>query len=159
MRARVVSEIDGAIEAARREAEKAFGEARCCSRNTSKGAPRRGSDSGRRAAGTWFTFPSAIVLCSAAIRRSSRNAFFAPVNEELRRKMGEAAVAIGRAIGYTNAGTVEFFLRPRAGIYFVEVNTRLQVEHPVTEMVTGLIWSGCRSRLPKAARCRSHSPI
>jgi acetyl-CoA carboxylase biotin carboxylase subunit len=57
---------------------------------------------------------------------------------DLRGRMGEAAVAVGRAIGYTNAGTVEFILGPSGEFYFIEVNTRLQVEHPVTEMITGL---------------------
>ncbi len=56
----------------------------------------------------------------------------------LRAQMGEAAVAIGRAIGYTNAGTVEFIVDPAGRFYFLEVNTRLQVEHPITECVTGL---------------------
>lgn len=60
------------------------------------------------------------------------------LNDELRRKMGEAAVSIGRAIGYTNAGTVEFLLAPSGEFFFIEVNTRIQVEHPVTELVTGL---------------------
>ncbi len=56
----------------------------------------------------------------------------------LRNRMGEAAVRCGKAIGYTNAGTVEFILAPDHSFYFLEVNTRLQVEHPVTECVTGL---------------------
>jgi len=56
----------------------------------------------------------------------------------LRKQMGEAAVRCGQAIGYQNAGTVEFILAPDRSFYFLEVNTRLQVEHPVTEFVTGL---------------------
>jgi acetyl-CoA carboxylase biotin carboxylase subunit len=55
----------------------------------------------------------------------------------LREKMGAAAVAIGKAIGYSNAGTVEFIVG-KDGFYFLEVNTRLQVEHPITECITGL---------------------
>src|SRR5207244_3321649 len=55
-----------------------------------------------------------------------------------RMRIGAAAVTAGRAIGYRNAGTVEFVLAPDGRFYFLEVNTRLQVEHPVTEEITGL---------------------
>jgi propionyl-CoA carboxylase alpha chain len=60
------------------------------------------------------------------------------VDAALRQALGEAAVAAGKVIGYTGAGTVEFVLDASGDFWFLEVNTRLQVEHPVTEMVTGL---------------------
>jgi len=60
------------------------------------------------------------------------------VDDAMRRKMGEVAVRVAKAAGYTNAGTVEFLADQERNFYFLEMNTRLQVEHPVTELVTGL---------------------
>jgi acetyl-CoA carboxylase biotin carboxylase subunit len=60
------------------------------------------------------------------------------ITQETRQKMGDAAVAACKAIAYDNAGTVEFIVAPDQSFYFLEVNTRLQVEHPITEEVTGL---------------------
>ncbi|MBK8047022.1 MAG: acetyl-CoA carboxylase biotin carboxylase subunit [Anaerolineales bacterium] len=57
---------------------------------------------------------------------------------DLRQRMGDAAVAAVKATGYTNAGTLEFLVDPHHNFYFLEMNTRLQVEHPVTELVTGV---------------------
>ncbi len=60
------------------------------------------------------------------------------LTETRRHAMGQAAVRIAKAAGYRNAGTVEFLLDPRGDFFFMEMNTRIQVEHPVTEMVTGV---------------------
>ena len=60
------------------------------------------------------------------------------ISDELRRQMGETAVRAAKAVGYENAGTIEFLLDKDKNFYFMEMNTRIQVEHPVTEMVTGM---------------------
>jgi len=60
------------------------------------------------------------------------------VDPDMRRRMGEIAVRVAQAAGYTNAGTVEFLVDQQKNFYFLEMNTRLQVEHPVTELITGL---------------------
>ena len=62
----------------------------------------------------------------------------AAVSPELREKMGHAAVTAAKAAGYVNAGTIEFLLEPDGKFWFMEMNTRIQVEHPVTEWVTGI---------------------
>ena len=62
----------------------------------------------------------------------------AALSEELRQKMGDAAVKAAKAAGYKNAGTIEFLLEKNGNFYFMEMNTRIQVEHPVTECVTGI---------------------
>src|SRR6185369_13498798 len=59
------------------------------------------------------------------------------VDEDLRQRMGAAAIAAARAVDYVGAGTIEFLLDQDGSFYFMEMNTRIQVEHPVTEMVTG----------------------
>lgn len=60
------------------------------------------------------------------------------ISQELRQKMGEAAIKAAKAVSYENAGTIEFLLEKNDNFYFMEMNTRIQVEHPVTEWVTGV---------------------
>jgi acetyl-CoA carboxylase biotin carboxylase subunit len=60
------------------------------------------------------------------------------VDDVLRNKLGETAIRVARSVGYSNAGTMEFLVDKNKNFYFMEVNARLQVEHPVTELVTGI---------------------
>ena len=70
-------------------------------------------------------------------QKVSKNLLFA-VSPEMRQRMGETAVRAAQAAAYANAGTIEFLADARSNFYFLEMNTRLQVEHPITEVVTGL---------------------
>src|SRR5699024_6970612 len=60
------------------------------------------------------------------------------ISKRTREKMGEAAVTAAKALGYTNAGTIEFLVDEQENFYFLEMNTRIQVEHPITEEITGI---------------------
>ena len=71
------------------------------------------------------------------------------ISADLRRRMGVVAVAAARAANYTNAGTIEFLIDDSNNFYFMEMNTRLQVEHPVTEFVTGYDLVNGRSASPR----------
>ena len=62
----------------------------------------------------------------------------AALSQDLREEMGKAALKAAKAVGYQNAGTVEFILDSKGAFYFIEMNTRIQVEHPITEMITGV---------------------
>ena len=135
---RDVRELQEAIEAARREAEKAFGDGTLLLEKYIDGARHvevqiLGDHHGNLI--HLFERECSIQRRHQKVIEESPSPALSP---ELRQRICEAAVAAGRAIGYTNAGTVEFILAPSGEFYFIEVNTRLQVEHPVTEMTTGL---------------------
>ena len=135
---REASQLQGAIESARREAEKAFGDGtllleKYIDRARHVEVQILGDNHGNLI--HLFERECSIQRRHQKIIEESPSP---AVSEDLRRRICEAAVAAGRVIGYTNAGTVEFILAPSGEFYFIEVNTRLQVEHPVTEMITGL---------------------
>ncbi|MDX2040449.1 MAG: acetyl-CoA carboxylase biotin carboxylase subunit [Acidobacteriota bacterium] len=134
---RTEHEIADAIESARRESEKAFGNSALLLEKFVETARHvevqlLGDQHGNLV--HLFERDCSLQRRHQKVIEESPSA---AVNDELRARMGEAAVKVGRAIGYSNAGTVEFILTPNGEFYFIEINTRLQVEHPVTEAVTG----------------------
>jgi 3-methylcrotonyl-CoA carboxylase alpha subunit len=130
-------ELQGAVESAQREAEKAFGDARVfLERYLTRPRHVEIQIFGDARGGAVHLFERE---CSVQ-RRHQKIAEESPspgLDADLRARMGEAAVRAAQAIGYENAGTVEFILDAERSFYFLEVNTRLQVEHPITELVTG----------------------
>ena len=80
-----------------------------------------------------------FCLCDRSYQKVIEEAPAPHMTEELRESMGKAAVQAAKAVGYAGAGTVEFILDADSNYYFMEMNTRLQVEHPVTEMITGKV--------------------
>ena len=74
------------------------------------------------------------------------------VTPELRERLMAAAVAIGRAAHYTSAGTIEFLVDANGEFYFLEMNTRLQVEHPITEAVTGIDFVRAQIEIARGAK-------
>ncbi|MEO8250970.1 MAG: biotin carboxylase N-terminal domain-containing protein [Chloroflexota bacterium] len=134
---RDLSSLTDELAAARREAQRAFGDDRLILERLLEGARHveiqllcdnhgHGVHLGERDCSTQRRNQKVIEESPAP-----------SVMPELRVRMGEAALTVAAAVGYTNAGTVEFLLTNAGEFFFVEMNTRLQVEHPVTEAVTG----------------------
>ena len=133
---RAAGELQAQLESARREAKKAFGDDRLLLERYIE-EPRHVEvqvfGDGRGEIVHLFERDCSIQRRHQKVVEESPAPHY---SEELRRKMTSAAIAAARGVDYRNAGTVEFILTPQNEFYFLEMNTRLQVEHPVTELVT-----------------------
>ena len=135
---RDVGELEGAIQAAQREAAAAFGDGTVF---LERFLERPRHIEVQIFGDSYGTVTHLFERECSIQRRYQKILEEAPspaVEGPLRDRMGEAAVTAGRALSYVGAGTVEFVLDQDGSFYFLEVNTRLQVEHPVTELVTGI---------------------
>ncbi|HXG42474.1 MAG TPA: acetyl-CoA carboxylase biotin carboxylase subunit, partial [Dehalococcoidia bacterium] len=127
-----------AVESARREAQRAFGDGRLLLEKAMVGVRHVEVQVLADAHGHYVHLGERDCSLQRRHQKVVEEAPSPAVDEALRRRLGEAALAVARAAGYVNAGTVEFLLDSQGNFYFLEMNTRLQVEHGVTELVTGL---------------------
>src|SRR5438477_380185 len=135
---REASEMDASLDAARRESKNAFGDDAVYVEKYIVG-PRHVEI--QVLGDTFGTMLSLNERECSVQRRHQKMIEEAPsiaVTPDIRRAMGDTAVRAAKAAGYVNAGTCEFLLDGDGQFYFLEMNTRLQVEHPVTELVTGI---------------------
>lgn len=133
-----IEELDAAIEGASREAEKSFGDGSLLIEKYFPTAKHIEFQIFGDAHGNHTHFFERECSLQRRYQKVVEESPSPSLNNELRQQMGDAAVAAAKSINYTGAGTVEFILDANGNFYFLEVNTRLQVEHPVTEETTGL---------------------
>jgi acetyl/propionyl-CoA carboxylase alpha subunit len=132
------AELSGEVEAARREAAAAFGDDTVFLERFAPAARHVEIQILGDRAGTVVSLHERDCSIQRRHQKVIEEAPSPALDPDLRERMGAAAVAAGGALGYVGAGTVEFLLSAEREFFFLEVNTRLQVEHPVTELVTGL---------------------
>jgi acetyl-CoA carboxylase biotin carboxylase subunit len=135
---RAPDELPALLEAARREAKNAFGDDAVYVEKYIVGPRHVEIQVLGDTHGTMLSLGERECSIQRRHQKMIEEAPSVAVTPELRRRMGETAVRAARAAGYVNAGTCEFLLDRDGNFYFLEMNTRLQVEHPVTELVTGI---------------------
>jgi acetyl-CoA carboxylase biotin carboxylase subunit len=135
---REAHELPGALEAARREAQTAFGDDTIYLERVIENARHIEFQVLADEFGNVIHLGERECSIQRRHQKMIEEAPSVALDDELRRQMGDVAVRAARAAGYVNTGTVEFLLSPNYNFYFLEMNTRLQVEHPVTEVVTGV---------------------
>ncbi len=133
-----LADLPAAMAAARREAMRAFGDDRVYLERLILGARHVEIQLLADTAGRVIHLGERDCSLQRRHQKVLEEAPSPAVTAELRREMGKAAVNAARELGYVSAGTVEFLLAPDGTYHFLEMNTRLQVEHPVTELVTGI---------------------
>jgi acetyl-CoA carboxylase biotin carboxylase subunit len=131
-------DIAGALDAARRESKNAFGDDAVYVEKYIEGPRHVEIQVLGDSQGTMISLGERECSVQRRHQKMIEEAPSPAVQPELRRTMGDAAVRFAKAAGYTNAGTCEFLLARDGSFYFLEMNTRIQVEHPVTELVTGI---------------------
>ncbi len=132
------SDLGRSLAAARREATKAFDDDRLYLEKAIQGARHIEIQILADAHGNVIHLDERECSIQRRHQKLIEEAPSPAMNEELRQRMGLVAIKAAEAVGYTNAGTVEFLLDAQENYYFLEMNTRLQVEHPVTESITGV---------------------
>ena len=133
-----IEEMPNLIQSARREAESAFGDGNVYLEKLVEGARHIEIQILADMHGNVIYLGERECSLQRRHQKLLEEAPSSFVDEELRQKMGEVAVKAAKAVDYVNAGTIEFLVDKDKNFYFLEMNTRLQVEHPVTEMTTGV---------------------
>jgi len=133
-----IEEMPTLIESARREAESAFGDGNVYLEKLVEGARHIEIQILADSHGNVIYLGERECSLQRRHQKLLEEALSSAVDDELRNKMGSVAVKAAQAVNYINAGTIEFLLDKDNNYYFLEMNTRLQVEHPITEMVTGI---------------------
>jgi acetyl-CoA carboxylase, biotin carboxylase subunit len=133
-----LDEMPGLLQSARREAESAFGDGNVYLEKLLENARHIEIQIMADTQGNVIHLGERECSIQRRHQKLLEEAPSAALDDELREKMGSVAVKAAQAVDYANAGTIEFLLDKDNNFYFLEMNTRLQVEHPVTEMVTGI---------------------